>query len=112
MQDSFVSVEPVIECGPADLDLDFKVFFIELVERSYRQGHPLDRIIADIQTACCQLGVPGLDELRFVQWAEQTFEQLEKQQSQPQSALNVCHLCGKIAPYRESNCASFCPYSS
>ncbi|UFP94986.1 hypothetical protein [Gloeobacter morelensis] len=115
MQGFVLSQQTEQQRGRVELDLEFKSFFIELVERSHAQGLPLERIIDDIRTACCDLGVPGLDELTMVQWAKEVVATLERpacEAAPGRAALVVCHLCGKINPAFETNCASFCPHSA
>ncbi|MBW4699894.1 MAG: hypothetical protein KME03_18750 [Aphanocapsa lilacina HA4352-LM1] len=106
----------VQENGQVELDLEFKAFFVNLVERSHREGLSLPRIKEDIATVRRELDVPGVEEWPLEQWAEEAIFALKRRENQPlravepKSSLVVCQLCGKVSPYRETNCASFCPY--
>lgn len=104
------------EDGQVAVDLEFKAFFVRLVERSFREGLSLALIKEDIQTVRRELDVPGVEELPLEQWAEEAIFALKRRESRPLAAVEptaslvICQLCGKVGPYRETNCASFCPY--
>jgi hypothetical protein len=93
-----------------DIDLDFKQFFVSLVEAAYREGRSLEEIYSDIAKLRTELVVPDMENFPLKEWALQTYWALEKRNTQNRSNITVCTLCGKIAPEREPNCASFCPY--
>ncbi|AGY59703.1 hypothetical protein [Gloeobacter kilaueensis] len=107
---------PQLKDGRVELDLEFKSFFVNLVERSYREGLSLVRIKEDIATVRRELEVAGLAEMPLEQWAEEAIFALKRRENLPLRAVDananlaVCKLCGKVGPYRETNCASFCPY--
>jgi hypothetical protein len=94
------------------VDLDFKQFFVSLVESAYREGLSLDAIYIDIAKLKTELVIPDLENFPLKEWALQTYWAMEKRGVQNQAAVAVCGLCGKIAPERELNCAKFCPYSA
>jgi hypothetical protein len=94
------------------VDLDFKQFFVSLVESAYRDGSSIEEIYTDIAKLKTELVIPDLDSFPLKEWALQTYWAMEKRGSQNQTAVAVCGLCGKIAPERELNCAKFCPYSA
>ncbi|AGY57620.1 hypothetical protein [Gloeobacter kilaueensis] len=103
--------------GNLEIDLEFKAFFIALVEQTYRAGHSLTQIREDIATIRRELTVEDLENLPLEQWAEQTIFALKRHESQILRAVDakgvsICRLCGKIDPRRETNCASFCPYGA
>ncbi len=94
-----------------EVDLDFKEFFVTLVSTACAEGLTLNQIDREITRIKAELLVPGLDSWPLKEWATQAYWAY---QNRPQGSkcVEVCGLCGKIAPYRELNCASFCPYSA
>lgn len=109
---NFAAIAQTPETKVLEIDLDFKQFFVSLVEAAYREGRSLEEIYADIAKLKSELIVPDLESFPLKEWALQTYWAMEKRGSQNQTAVAVCGLCGKIAPERELNCAKFCPYSA
>lgn len=97
------SLEPAIE-----VDLEFKAFFVSLVEAACRDGLTLAQIDQEILSIRNGLLIPGMERWPLKEWATQTY--WASQNNAPQARIEICGLCGKIAPSREVNCASFCPY--
>ncbi len=104
--------------GKVKVDLEFKTFFVSLVERNYQEGQSLARIREDISAIRRELDVEGLEALPLEQWAEESIFALKRRENLPAQALAaqpnlaVCTICGKVGPYKETNCASFCPYGA
>ncbi|WP_218082367.1 hypothetical protein [Anthocerotibacter panamensis] len=92
-----------------EVDLEFKTFFVNLVESACQDGLTLAQIDQEIGRIKEELLVPGLDRWPLKEWATQTYWAYQNR-SKTSAKVEVCGLCGKIAPYRELNCASFCPY--
>lgn len=92
-----------------EVDLEFKAFFVSLVESACREGLTLAQIDLEIVRIKEELLVPGLDSWPLKEWATQTYWAAQKS-SETEAKIEICGLCGKIAPAREMNCASFCPY--
>jgi hypothetical protein len=109
---NFAAIAQAPESKVLEIDLDFKQFFVSLVESAYREGRSLEEIYADIAKLKTELIVPDLESFPLKEWALQTYWAMEKRGVQNQTAVAVCGLCGKIAPERELNCAKFCPYSA
>jgi hypothetical protein len=109
----YSQVLPVDASGRIVVDLEFKAFFVELVQRTYSQGRSLGQIREDIATLRRDLRLENQDlgDLPLEQWAEETIFAL-KRAAQDEPRLEICQLCGKVGPSRETNCASFCPYSA
>jgi len=101
---SRVAVEPATE-----VDLEFKTFFVNLVESACREGLSLAQIDEELTRIKAELVIPGLDQWPLKEWATQTYWALQSRNAESPK-VEVCGLCGKISPYRELNCASFCPY--
>ncbi|WP_287129894.1 hypothetical protein [Candidatus Cyanaurora vandensis] len=93
-----------------EVDLDFKTFFVSLVESACRDGLTLADIDQEIAGVREGLDVPGLESWPLKEWATQTYWAYQNN-VRAAAKVEVCGLCGKIAPYRELNCASFCPYT-
>jgi hypothetical protein len=108
---NFAAIAQTPEAKVLEIDLDFKQFFVSLVESAYREGRSLEEIYTDIAKLKKELIVPDLESFPLKEWALQTYWAMEKRGVQNQTAVAVCGLCGKIAPERELNCANFCPYS-
>lgn len=109
---NFAAIAQTPEAKVLEIDLDFKQFFVSLVESAYREGRSLEEIYTDIAKLKTELVVPDLESFPLKEWALQTYWAMEKRGVQNQAAVAVCGLCGKIAPERELNCANFCPYSA
>jgi hypothetical protein len=109
---NFAAIAQTPEAKVLEIDLDFKQFFVSLVESAYREGRSLEEIYTDIAKLKTELVVPDLESFPLKEWALQTYWAMEKRGVQNQTAVAVCGLCGKIAPERELNCANFCPYSA
>ncbi|MBC8122798.1 MAG: hypothetical protein H7Y22_13275 [Gemmatimonadaceae bacterium] len=115
---SFSAVPRVIdEQGQLEVDLEFKAFFVSHVERTYREGQSLAAIKSDIAAIRRELKIEDIQSFPLEQWAEQAVFALKRREAlsgQPVEGkgLNICRLCGKVDPYRETNCASFCPYTA
>jgi hypothetical protein len=108
---NFAAIAQTPEAKVLEIDLDFKQFFVSLVESAYREGRSLEEIYTDIAKLKTELIVPDLESFPLKEWALQTYWAMEKRGVQNKTAVAVCGLCGKIAPERELNCANFCPYS-
>ena len=109
---NLAAIAQTSEPAVLDVDLDFKQFFVSLVESAYREGNSLEQIYADIAKLKTELVIPDLDSFPLKEWALQTYWAMEKRGIQSGTDVIVCGLCGKIAPERELNCAKFCPYSA
>ncbi len=92
---------------PVEVDLEFKRFFVALVEAAFREGLSLEEVHGEIGKLRNELVIPSIDSLPLKEWTAQTYWAME---NQGKIGIAICGLCGKIAPSRELNCASFCPY--
>jgi hypothetical protein len=111
----YAQVLPVDPNGRVQVNLEFKAFFVSLVERTYSNGQSLAQIREDIATLRRELTVEdtNLDELPLEQWAEEAIFALKRRANgEGEGKLAICNLCGKINPYQEKNCATFCPYGA
>ncbi|MGA7954734.1 MAG: hypothetical protein WCA07_14570 [Gloeobacterales cyanobacterium] len=109
---NFAAIAQTPEPAVLSVDLDFKQFFVSLIESAYREGRSLEEIYSDIAKLKTELVIPDLDSFPLKEWALQTYWAMEKRGPQNETSVVVCGLCGKIAPERELNCAKFCPYSA
>jgi hypothetical protein len=92
-----------------EVDLEFKAFFVNLVESACKEGLTLAQIDQEIQRIREGLLIPGMETWPLKEWATQTYWAFQNA-PKAEARMEICGLCGKIAPYRELNCASFCPY--
>lgn len=113
---SFSAMPSVInEQGQLEVDLEFKAFFISHVERTYQEGQSLAAIKADIGAIRRELKIEDIQSFPLEQWAEQAVFALKRREAlsvQAGGKVSICRLCGKVDPYRETGCASFCPYTA